>query len=86
MTLRGFHVNKLGIRTVTTIIKSTLIPILTYAMESFPLTESDYRVLDLFLDQTIEKTTNNKSETKQWNQYELQLTRPSLLIKNKKST
>ena len=48
---------------MTTIIKSTLIPILTYAMESFPLTESDYRVLDLFLDQTIEKTTNNKSET-----------------------
>ena len=29
-----------------------------------PVTESDYRVIDLFLDQTIEKTTNNKSETK----------------------
>ena len=61
-----------------------MIPILTYAMEAFPLTESEYRVIDLFLDQTIEKTTNNKSETKQWNHYELQLTRPSLLIKKQK--
>ena len=52
MTLRGFHVNKLGIRTVTTIIASTLLPILTCAMEAFPLTESDYRVIDLILDQT----------------------------------
>ena len=69
---------------MSTIIKSTLIPILTYAMEAFPLTESEYWVIDLFLDQTIEKTTNNKSETKQWNHYELQLTRPSLLIKKQK--
>ena len=84
MTLRGFHVDKLGISTVTKIIKSTLIPILSYAMEAFPLKENDYQAIDLFLDQVIEKTTNNRSEIKQWNHFELQLTKPSLRIKKQK--
>ena len=62
MTLRGFHVNKLGISTVTKIIKSTLIPILSYAMEAFPLKENDYQALDLFLDQVIEKKNDQQQK------------------------
>jgi hypothetical protein len=64
---------------VTKIIKSTLIPILSYAMEAFPLKENDYQALDLFLDQV--KTTNNRSEIKQWNHFELN---PHCESKNKK--
>ena len=46
--------------------------------------EGDYSVIDAFLDTAILKTTNCKSKDNQWNQFELKITKPSLIVKRNK--
>ena len=84
MTLRGFSQSHLGRKTVSKIINSTITPILTYAMECFPLTHSDYNLINTTLLKLLSKSTNFQSTNCEWDFYENNIEPPSTIIKRNK--
>jgi hypothetical protein len=84
MMLRGFSQKHLGRRTITKILTSTISPLLTYALEAFPLNTSDYDLIDEVLEEIISKTTRHHSKHTTWNFYEQHITPPSEIIRRNK--
>ena len=84
MMLRGFSQKHMGRRTITKILTSTISPLLTYALEAFPLNNSDYVLIDEVLEEIISKTTSYHSEHTTWNFYEQHITPPSEIIRRNK--
>ena len=75
---------KLGRYAVTTIIKSTIIPILIYGLEAFPLEKSDYNILDMFLMSALSQSTHSANVSPTWDAHEQQITLPSIQVKRNK--
>ena len=63
MTIRGLNQNNLGRATISKIINSTISPILTYGMEAFPFTKSDYEHIDKTLIELLSQTTKASEST-----------------------
>jgi hypothetical protein len=86
MMLRGFSQKHLGRRTITKILTSTISPLLTYALEAFPLNTSDYDLIDEVLEEiiVISKTTRHHSKHTTWNFYDQHITPPSEIIRRNK--
>jgi hypothetical protein len=82
MTLRGFNQANLGRRTITKIITSTISPILTYGLEAFPLTYSDYALIDTALLTILSKSTNHLSPplAQPWDYFENHIPPPSITV------
>ena len=80
MTIRGLNQNNLGRATISKIINSTISPILTYGMEAFPFTKSDYEHIDKTLIELLSQTTKASESTPTWDFYEQHITPPSLTI------
>jgi hypothetical protein len=82
MTLRGFNQANLGRRTITKIITSTISPIMTYGLEAFPLSNSDYALVDTALLKILSKSTNHTSIplAQPWDYFENHIAPPSIII------
>ena len=72
---------------------SIIIPILTYGLESFPMSEENYLHIDTFVSKALNQTqttSDMESETQEiqdnsyWIMFENDLTPPSLLVKRNK--
>ena len=89
MNLRGLTI---GRKTINKIVTSIIIPILTYGLESFPMSDLNYNYLDSFVSKTLHNTwsadqpdqNNNESPLTHWRIYEHDITPPSLIIKRNK--
>ena len=84
MQARGLSQHNVGRKTVRTIIITTLIPLLTYALEAFPLSPADYNTLDRYIADAISNTTPQSSTDVTWTFSEISITPPSLLIQRNK--
>ena len=92
MNLRGFKIQTIGRKTINKIVTSIIIPILTYGLESFPMSDLNYKYLDSFVSKTLHNTwsadqpvqNNNESPLTHWRIYEHDITPPSLIIKRNK--
>jgi hypothetical protein len=78
MQARGLSQHNVGRKTVRTIIITTLIPLLTYALEAFPLSPAEY------IADAINNTTPQSSTDVIWTFSEISITPPSLLIQRNK--
>ena len=100
MSIRGFKTHLIGRKTRNKILESIIIPILTYGLEAYPMTDENYKHLDKFVSEAIQvsnatcvKEMNFQQPASQseqaknyWDLYENELTPPSLLIKRNKIT
>jgi hypothetical protein len=94
MSLRGFKQNLIGRKTITKIMTSIIMPILTYGLESFPMSEENYLHIDTFVSKALNQTlttSDNESETQgiqdnsYWIMFENDLTPPLALDQKKQS-
>ena len=86
MTVRGLNQDNLGRATISKIINSTISPTLTYGMEAFPFTKSDYEHIDKTLIDLLSQTTKSSQSAPTWEFYEQHITPPSLTIMRNKIT
>ena len=100
MSIRGFKTHLIGREIRNKILASIIIPILTYGLEAYPMTEENYKHLDSFVSEAIQvsnapylKEMNLRQPASQseqvhnyWDLFENELTPPSLLIKRNKIT
>ena len=84
MTVRGLNQDNLGRATISKIINSTISPTLTYGMEAFPFTKSDYEHIDKTLIDLLSQTTKSSQSAPTWDFYEQHITPPSLSIMRNK--
>jgi hypothetical protein len=67
MNLRGFKIHTIGRKTVNKITTSIIIPLLTYGLESFPMSDLNYKYLDNFVAKTLYNTWNDQPDPVQNN-------------------